>query len=40
MNPALLFATSPGDMNPVALPFYCLDAGSLLEAITDFTLRL
>jgi hypothetical protein len=40
MNPAFLFATAPGDVSPVAFAFVYLNAGSLLQAIADFTFRL
>jgi hypothetical protein len=40
MNPSLLFTASPGDVNPFAFSFYSLDTGSLLEPVTDFSLRL
>jgi hypothetical protein len=38
MNPAFLFATAPGDVGPVTFAFDYLDAGSLFEAIADFTI--
>ena len=40
MNPSLLFGASPGDVNPVAFSFYSLNTSSLLEPVTDFSLRL
>jgi len=40
MNPSLLFTASPGDVNPCAFSLYSLDTGSLLEPVTDFSLRL
>ena len=40
MNPSLFFTASPGDVNPFAFSFYGLDTGSLLEPVTDFSLRL
>lgn len=39
INPAFLFAAAPGDVGPVAFAFVYLDAGSLFEAVADFTIR-
>ncbi len=39
MNPAFLFTTAPGDVGPVTFSLINLDAGTLFEAVADFTLR-
>jgi len=40
VNPAFLFTATPAYVGPVTLAFVYLDAGSLFEAIADFTIRL
>ncbi len=40
MYPAFLFSTTPDDVGPFTFAFVYLDAGSLFEAVADFTFRL
>jgi hypothetical protein len=38
MNPAFLFTTAPGDVDPVAFAFVYLNARPLFQAVADFTI--